>query len=83
MQDKVNYVLSQPQTRRHECHWPGCQEHIPPAMWGCRQHWFKLPRQIRNKIWAAYVPGQEKNMRPSQAYIKAAREAQEWIKSKG
>lgn len=77
--DKVQYVLSQRQTRNHECHWPGCTKQVPPAMWGCKPHWFALPANLRAKIWAAYVPGQEKTLTPSDAYLKVAHEVQEWI----
>lgn len=76
---KADYVRSQGQTRDHTCHWPGCTQQVPPAMWGCKRHWFQLPLAIRNKIWAAYRPGQENDMHPSKAYIKAVCEAQEWI----
>lgn len=76
---KRKYVLGQGQTRRHHCHWPGCEESVPPAMWGCKRHWFKLPKHIRDRIWAAFNPGQEATMTPSDEYIEAAQEAQEWI----
>ena len=64
---------------QHTCHWPGCDQRVPPAMWGCRRHWYQLPLRIRNRIWATYVPGQEITKTPSLAYIAAAKEAQEWI----
>ena len=64
----------------HGCHWPGCQREVPPAMWGCREHWFKLPKPLRDRIWATYVPGQEKTKDPSGAYIDAAHAVQVWIK---
>lgn len=79
MTDKVAYVLGQGQTRNHTCHWPGCGDQVPPAMWGCRTHWYKLPKRLRDKIWAAYAPGQEVSMRPSRAYLEAAREVEAWI----
>lgn len=63
----------------HHCHWPGCQRVVPPRMWGCRDHWFRLPKALRDKIWAAYVPGQEVSKTPSRAYIAAATEVQNWI----
>lgn len=78
--NKADYVRSQGQTRNHECHWPNCTAQVPPAMWGCKKHWFTLPKHLRDKIWAAYRPGQEKDMRPSEAYLEAAREVQEWIR---
>lgn len=79
MTDKVGYVRRQGQTRNHTCHWPGCKAQVPPAMWGCRTHWRKLPRSLRAKIWRTFVPGQEVTMTPSDEYLAAAREVQEWI----
>lgn len=77
---KVAYVKSQGQTRTHHCHWPDCDKQVPPAMWGCRPHWFKLPLEIRTAIWNAYRPGQEVSMSPGRAYVEAANRAQEWIR---
>lgn len=76
---KQAYVKSQGQTRPHHCHWPDCQAHVPPAMWGCKKHWFMLPKELRDRVWAAYEPGQEITGRPSRAYVAVAREVQEWI----
>ena len=47
-------------------------------MWGCKKHWFKLPRGLRAKIWATYRPGQEITKTPSAAYLKAADEVEKW-----
>lgn len=77
--DKVKYVKSQSQFRFHECHWPGCSKQVPPALWGCREHWYKLPRELRNKIWNTYQPGQEQKLNLSKEYISVAREVQKWI----
>lgn len=63
----------------HRCHWPDCQKEVPPAMWGCRSHWFALPKVLRDRIWANYKPGQEITKTPSLAYIEAARAVQDWI----
>jgi hypothetical protein len=79
MSKKAAWVKSQDQTREHHCHWPGCPLQCPPAMWGCKRHWFMLPKYLRDKIWAAYRPGQEIDMRPSEQYLKAAHEVQQWI----
>lgn len=76
---KAEYVKSQRQTRNHTCHWPDCDRQVPPAMWGCRSHWFELPVAIRKRIWSAYEPGQEKTMSPSPEYLDAAQAAQDWI----
>lgn len=78
-QAKVAYVKAAGQVRRHHCHWPGCERQVPPAAWGCRGHWYSLPIDIRNAIWKAFRPGQEISGRPNEAYIAAARAAQNWI----
>jgi hypothetical protein len=78
--EKVAYVKSQSQTRDHRCHWPGCEKSVPPAMWGCKGHWFKLPASLRAKVWATYVPGQEVDGTPSANYLRVADEVQRWIK---
>lgn len=78
--EKVAYVKRQSQTRNHHCHWPGCDKQVPPAMWGCKAHWFKLPTSLRNRIWATYKPGQEVSGTPSAAYLEAADAVQKWIK---
>lgn len=62
----------------HTCHWPDCPVEVPPAMWGCRKHWFMLPKKLRQQIWATYRPGQEVTKDPSDEYITAAMEVQEW-----
>jgi hypothetical protein len=63
----------------HHCHWPGCQRVVPPKLWGCREHWFRLPAHLRKRIWQTYVPGQEKSKTPSADYIAAAKAVQKWI----
>ena len=78
---KVDYVKSQGQTRKHHCHWPGCNAQVPPAMWGCRTHWYMLPKYLRTRIWLTYEIGQEVNMAPSREYLAVAREVEQWIKT--
>jgi transcriptional regulator with XRE-family HTH domain len=77
---KRRYVKRQGQTRDHHCHWPGCNTQVPPAMWGCRTHWFKLPKALRDRIWATYAPGQEVDMTPSAEYLQVADDVQRWIR---
>lgn len=79
MNSKADYVRGQSQTRNHECHWPGCKKQVPPAMWGCSQHWFKLPKNLRDRVWAAYRPGQEIDGKVSKEYLAVAVEVQAWI----
>ena len=82
MTDKREYVKSQTQTRAHVCHWSGCGKQVPPAMWGCKAHWFALPKSLRDRIWATYRPGQEISMTPSAEYLAAAQAVQDWIAAK-
>jgi hypothetical protein len=74
---KAAYALAQRQTRAHTCHWSGCVEQVSPAMWGCRK---ALPKPLRDPIWRAYRLVQEKDMRPSGAYVDAACKVQAWVK---
>lgn len=81
---KADYVLRQPgDDGRHHCHWPGCTRRVKPAMWGCREHWYSLPHEIRTRIWRAYEPGQEISKSPSREYLEAARAAREWAEKHG
>jgi hypothetical protein len=52
-------------------------------MWGCSRHWFKLPATLRARVWRAYRPGQESDMRPSESYIEVAKAVQAWIAQSG
>lgn len=77
---KIDYVLSQRINQTsHHCHWPGCDVPVPPAMWGCKRHWFALPKHLRDRIWATYRPGQEITKTPSPEYVEVAMEVQRWI----
>lgn len=80
MGEKADYVRLQPQTRNHECHWPGCPKQVPPAMWGCKTHWFRLPGRLRAAVWRTYVPGQEVTLTPSAEYLRVADEVQQWCR---
>lgn len=50
-------------------------------MWGCKPHWFKLPKRLRDRIWDTYEIGQEIDLSPSPEYLDAAHEVQEWIRA--
>ncbi len=78
---KADYVRAAPNPGGHTCHWPGCARNVPPAMWGCKTHWYKLPLALRNKVWRTYQPGQEISKRPSAEYVEVAREVQAWIEA--
>lgn len=77
--DKKAYVRRQGQSRNHGCHWPGCPKQVPPAMWGCKPHWFALPKHLRDAIWLEYAIGQEVDLSPSEQYLVIAQQVQDWI----
>ena len=81
--EKVAHVKAAGQTRNHGCHWRGCDKQVPPAMWGCREHWYALPKHLRDRIWQAYRPGQEATLTPSREYLTVAQEVDAWIRSMG
>jgi hypothetical protein len=80
MNEKVAHVLAAKQTRRHKCHWPGCPRQVPPAMWGCKEHWMKLPQSLRTEVWRTYRPLQEDDMHPSLEYVEVMKKIQQWIR---
>lgn len=79
MTDLLPYLVKHAAEPKHHCHWFGCQEPVPPRMWGCKKHWFTLPKALRARIWATYRPGQEITKDPSDAYREAADAVQRWI----
>jgi hypothetical protein len=82
MRGKFEYVRDRMRTpaRGHTCHWPGCVRKVPPALWGCKEHWYLLPRELRDRIWRTFKPGQEQTKTPSREYIEAAKDVDAWIR---
>jgi len=37
-----------------QCPFTGCDQRISPAFFACRKHWFKMPREIQDRVVAAY-----------------------------
>lgn len=59
----------------HTCHAVGCERSVPPQMLMCKPHWFKVPLQLRNRVWATYQDGQCDTFDPTSDYCKAAKAA--------
>lgn len=59
----------------HTCHATDCVTPVPPTMWGCRKHWYMVPKTIRDRIWSTYRVGQCDDLNPSMDYCQAAKEA--------
>lgn len=73
----MDYIANPPETK--ECLWPGCAKRVQPAMWGCPEHWLRLPKRLRSMIWSAYKPSDD-NWRESRAYLRIAHIIDLWIK---
>lgn len=59
----------------HVCHATGCKTPVPPKMFMCKRHWYMVPKELRDRIWATYRPGQEVTKDPSMEYLNTAMEA--------
>jgi len=53
----------------HTCHAPGCKRLVPPRMFACKHHWYRLPQKIRDAVWREYRVGQEIDKQPSARYL--------------
>jgi hypothetical protein len=71
----VQLALREATIMSHTCHVTGCPTRVPPEMWGCKKHWFMVPKSIRDRIWRSYRVGQCDDMNPSKEYCEAARDA--------
>jgi hypothetical protein len=59
----------------HICGWPECRRPVPLEMWGCKAHWFSLPKEIRDEIWQAYTRG-----KLSPEWLAANEKAVAWVR---
>jgi hypothetical protein len=52
--------LGLPRTSRWPVRCPvsGCREQIDPSRLMCRRHWYLVPKQIRDRVWATWRSGQ-------------------------
>lgn len=77
--DHVRREMRRGPTPGHHCHWPGgCKVITAAAQYCCRDHWYRIPLGLRNKIWAAYRQGQEVSKTPTRRYIEVVREVEAW-----
>ncbi len=53
----------------HTCHAHGCPTTVPPKLFMCRLHWYRVRAPLRALVWAHYRPGQERDKRPTPAYL--------------
>jgi len=60
---------------KHLCHAVGCTVEVPPKLLMCKAHWYMVPGDLRRRVWATYVKGQEIRKDPSPDYFDAAQAA--------
>jgi len=36
----------------HNCAYPGCTKPVSSQLWGCKEHWFLVPVELRDKYLA-------------------------------
>lgn len=66
--------------RKHECHAEDCHVEVPPKLLMCGRHWAMVPPDIQRAVYAAYRPGQERDMRPSVESLDAMTAAENYIR---
>lgn len=66
----------------HTCHATNCEIEVPPEIFMCRQHWFMLPKKLRDEIWRTYRQGQCEDWNISKEYSEAAKKCVKFIAAK-
>jgi len=56
------------------CRCSGCPRRASQAGWGCRPHWFRLPPDLRSRLWRA-----DRDEPGGRAWSLCADEADRWI----
>lgn len=41
------------------CEVDNCTQQVPTDMLMCRRHWFLVPKDIRDRVWAGYHRGMD------------------------
>jgi hypothetical protein len=57
------------------CRWPGCGKQVQLERWGCRRHWFQLPKELRWRMLESWSLGNRA------AFDAAIEEADGWALS--
>lgn len=63
---------------KHECMWPSCHALVALDRWGCREHWYRLPSNLRSWIGRAYRTGLREGNHPNRSYALAHHAAIAW-----
>lgn len=66
-------------SQQHNCPWPFCSARVDADLWGCKQHWYRVPPNLRRALWEAYRPGQSVAT-ASDEYRAAAAAIDTWVR---
>ncbi len=61
------------------CRWPGCEKQVPVRLWGCEDHWKRVPSDLLRALWLEFRPGQETDLQPSEGWVRAEQAIQDHI----
>lgn len=65
--------------KRPRCRWPECGRYATQAGWACRAHWFKLPPNLRSRIFQADRDEMAALGHRDQAWRTVAEEGDRWV----
>jgi hypothetical protein len=64
-------MLSSAQPVGH-CQVPRCEEQIDPSRLMCRGHWYRVPKQLRDRVWATCQSGRGTSSIEHQSAVRLA-----------
>lgn len=66
----------------HLCHANRCKSICAPSKLMCLRHWKMVPRHLQNAVYDTFKSGQERTKSPSREWVKAARNAINYVYEK-
>jgi len=54
------------------CVVPGCEAEIDPTRLMCRDDWYRLPKRLRDRVWATWRSGQSASSREHRQAVRTA-----------
>src|SRR5260221_9914101 len=54
------------------CPVPGCGDLIDPSRLMCRRHWYRVPKHLRDQVWATWRSGQGTHSREHYETVRMA-----------
>jgi hypothetical protein len=58
----------------HDCPHPTCGRQVPLTQFACRNHWYRIPKDMRDAIWAGYRSGD------TLGHMQAMSDARRWLR---